>query len=89
MTVDAGRDSMQNACMTNITIRNVPRDVHEVLVARANSAGQSLQQYLIATLEALSSTPTMAELVASIEQSELGSFDGSFAIWALSEERRE
>lgn len=41
---------MQNAGMPNVTIRNVPPEVHAVLSRRAAAAGQSLQQYLLAQL---------------------------------------
>jgi len=33
--------------MTSIVIRDVPEDVHDVLVSRAESAGQSLQKYTL------------------------------------------
>lgn len=37
--------------MPNITIRNVPPEIHEGLAARAEREGQSLQQYLLGVLE--------------------------------------
>ena len=58
---------MQNACMANVMIRNVPEDVHHVLRDRAASAGLSLQQYLQAELASLARTPTMIEVLSRIE----------------------
>ena len=52
MTAEAHAASacMHNACMPNITIRDVPADVHAVLQQRAAAAGQSMQQYLLSLL---------------------------------------
>ena len=41
---------MHNACMTVITIRNVPDELNESIKSLASSAGQSVQQYLLAVL---------------------------------------
>ena len=41
---------MHYACMTVITIRNVPDELNERLKARASERGQSLQQFLLAEL---------------------------------------
>ena len=51
----------------NILIRDVPGSVHSVMVARAQSEGMSLQEYLLGTLTDLAGTPSMAEIVAEIE----------------------
>ncbi|CAN5169995.1 hypothetical protein BH09ACT12_BH09ACT12_16030 [soil metagenome] len=37
---------MHNACMTTITIRDVPEETRDLLAARAKRAGQSMQEYL-------------------------------------------
>ena len=42
---------MYNACMTVITIRNVPEDVNARLKEQARARGQSLQQFLLRELE--------------------------------------
>ena len=55
-----------NACMTTITIRNVPEDTHAELVAKAAAAGQSLQEYLKAKLIEVADRPDMATLMARI-----------------------
>ncbi len=46
----------------SVQIKNVPADVHETLRRRADSAGQSLQAYLLAQLTEQASKPTIAEL---------------------------
>lgn len=44
---------MHNACMTVITIRNVPDDLSATLRHRAADRGQSLQQFLLRELAAI------------------------------------
>lgn len=55
-------------CVPSVQIKNVPSGVHEVLRARARRAGQSLQAYLLAELEAQASRPTIKELFDQIEK---------------------
>jgi plasmid stability protein len=52
----------------SVQIKNVPPDVHEVLRGRAQRAGQSLQAYLLAELEAQASRPTNRELFERIDR---------------------
>lgn len=47
----------------NITIRNVPNEVHDELAARAALSGQSLQEYLSRELAAMVSRPSMTEVI--------------------------
>lgn len=47
--------------MPNVQVRDLPGDVHEVLVRRAALAGQSLQQFLAAQLALIAVTPTIDE----------------------------
>jgi len=54
--------------MPNVLIRDLPPEVHAVLVRRAEAAGQSLQQYLVATLASAAEMPTPDELFARLEQ---------------------
>ncbi len=56
----------------SVQIKNVPPDVHDVLRGRAQRAGQSLQAYLLAELEAQASKPTIKELFEKIEQERSG-----------------
>jgi len=87
--VDLTEPCMHNACMVTLTVRNVPSDVHASLVAKAANAGQSLQQFLVCELEKLASRPSMADLLQSVEGSELGDFGFDFARGALEQDRIE
>jgi len=73
--------------MPNVQVRDVPDEVHEVLVRRAEQAGQSLQQFLAAQLAAIAATPTVQEVVDRIEQRPKGRLSSRDAIEALDEER--
>lgn len=53
--------------MPSIQIKDVPEDVHAVLRRRAATAGQSLQEYLLARLRDDAGTPTVEETLARIE----------------------
>jgi antitoxin FitA len=55
-------------CVPSVQIKNVPPDVHEVLCHRARQAGQSLQAYLLAELEAQAGRPTNRELFERIDR---------------------
>lgn len=58
---------MHNAIMPNVIIRNLDPVVHAALVARAESEGRSLQQYLTQELTRMVEKPTLAELFAEID----------------------
>ena len=60
-------DCMQTAIMPNVTIRDVPSDVHLKLVERAAAQGQSLQQYLLGVLSHEAGRLTMAEWLARVD----------------------
>lgn len=53
---------MHNACMANITVRNVPEGVRRAIAERAARQGQSMQEYLLGELRKLS-RPTNAEVL--------------------------
>lgn len=57
-----------NESVPNVLIRDLPPEVHAILVRRAEAAGQSLQQYLVAELTRMANTPTMGEFMARVEQ---------------------
>jgi plasmid stability protein len=78
---------MYYACMPNVQVRNVPDDVHEVLVRRAGLAGQSLQQYLAAQLASIAATPTLDEVLDRIEARTEGRVGGQDAVTAIEAER--
>lgn len=67
---------MHNAGMANVTIRDVPDDVHAALLARAAEAGQSLQAYLQGLLATSVSRPSVQaftqELLARARERSLG-----------------
>lgn len=73
--------------MPNVQIREVPDEIHEALVHRAERAGQSLQQYLSAQLAAIVATPTIDEMIARIERRPKGRLTRASAIAALQDER--
>ncbi len=78
---------MYNACMPNVQIREVPDDVHNELVRRAERAGQSLQQYLSAQLASITATPTLDDVLERIEKRSKGQLSKADAVSALEDER--
>ena len=76
---------MYYACMTNVQVRDVPDDVHEALVRRAEQAGQSLQQFLASHLAQIAATPTVKEILDRIERRPKGALSAAAAIEALDE----
>jgi plasmid stability protein len=73
--------------MPNVLVRNLPEDVHAVLLRRAEANGQSLQQYLTAELSRLAEKPTIEEWVARIERRRGGSLGFNEAVAARDAER--
>jgi len=51
----------------NLLVRNVPTDIHQRLVRRAQGEGKSLQEYVMSLLKESAGKPTMAEVMAEIE----------------------
>lgn len=58
--------SLQNACMPAITIRDVPDETRDELAARAAATGRSLQEYLRRQLIDLASRPDNEVVLAQI-----------------------
>ena len=54
--------------MPAITIRNVPEHVRDELAARAARSGQSLQEYLLAELAELATTPRPDDWWAQVRE---------------------
>lgn len=73
--------------MPNVQVRDVPDDVHEALVRRAERAGQSLQQFLAAQLAVIAATPTLDEVIDRIERRPKGRLSAESAITAIDDER--
>ena len=73
--------------MPHVQVRDVPDEVHEILVRRAETAGQSLQQYLAAQLALIAATPTLDEMLDRIDQRARGRVSGRTALRARDAER--
>lgn len=73
--------------MPNVQIRDVPPEVHEALLKRAESAGQSLQQFLAGQLATIAATPTTDEILGRIERRPKGRLSSREAIAAIDAER--
>jgi len=58
---------MHTVSMPNVLIRDLPPQVHAVLVRRAEQNGQSLQQYLTQELTQLARAKNNAELMDEID----------------------
>ncbi len=73
--------------MPSIQIKDVPEDVHAVLRRRATTAGQSLQEYLLARLRDDALTPTLAEVFERIEHHTGGKLAAADAVRAIRSDR--
>lgn len=73
--------------MPNVLVRDLPDDVHASLQRRAESAGQSLQQYLATELTRLASAPTMDDVLVRISRRRGGRVGLDRAVADLDEER--
>ncbi len=78
---------MYYACMPNVQVRDVPNEVHEALLRRAEQAGQSLQQFLAGQLALIAVTPTVDEMLDRLEHRRKGQLPATDAIAALGDER--
>jgi plasmid stability protein len=75
--------------MPNVLVRDLPDDVHASLQRRAESAGQSLQQYLATELTRLALMPTMDDVLSRISRRSGGRVGIERAVADLDEERGE
>jgi len=73
--------------MPSIQVRGVPDEVHEVLVRRAERAGQSLQQYLAGQLADIAATPTLDDVLDRVEGRLKGRLTRKEAIKSIDAER--
>ena len=73
--------------MPSIQIKDVPEKVHAVLRRRAATAGQSLQEYLLARLRDDAQTPTIAEVFERIEHHTGGKLSADDAVRAIRSDR--
>jgi plasmid stability protein len=74
--------------MPSVQIKNVPPEVHRVLRKRAATAGQSLQEYLLANLKRQAQEETLDEVLDRADGRAGGSLGLAFAAETLREERR-
>jgi hypothetical protein len=74
--------------MPNVLVRDVPEPVHAVLQQRADSQGQSLQQYLAGELRRLAERPTIEEVLARVTQRSGGRVGLKQAVADLDSDRR-
>lgn len=72
-------------CVTNVQIRDVPDDVHRRLKSQAALAGQSLNDFLLARITEIASTPTIPELAAALR--ELDAYEGPSSAEEIRAER--
>jgi plasmid stability protein len=75
--------------MPNVLVRDLPDEVHRVLVRRAERDGRSLQQYLTALLTHAAATPTLDEVLDHIATLRGGCVSLAEAVEALAEARAE
>ena len=73
--------------MPNVQVRDVPDEVHETLVRRAERAGQSLQQYLAGQLAAIAATPTLDEVLDRVEDRPKARLTATEALDSIDAER--
>lgn len=73
--------------MPNVLVRDLPAAVHAQLQRRAESQGQSLQQYLAGELTRLAEQPTLEEVLDRIERRRGGKVGFDQAVADLTEER--
>lgn len=71
--------------MVNIQMRDVPDEVHRRLKAQAATAGMSLNQFLLERIAEVARLPTLAELLARIQERE--PYLGESSAEAIHEER--
>ena len=74
--------------MANVQVRDVPEEVHAVVVRRAERAGQSLQQYLAGQLELIATTPTSVyDVLERVGCRSKPTIDRAFIVEAIREGR--
>lgn len=74
--------------MPSVQVKNVPPDVHRVLRRRAATAGQSLQEYLLAALTQQAQEETLDEVLDRAGGRAGGSLGLAFAVETLRDERQ-
>ena len=78
---------MYSSGVPSIQVKDVPEDVHATFRRRAATAGQSLQEYLLARLTEEARAPTLEELFERVEHRTGGRVDLRTAAKAIRAER--
>jgi plasmid stability protein len=73
--------------MATIQVKHVPDDVHATLRRRAAEAGQSLQEYVLATLTEQARQPTSEEFWAHVGTHAGGRLSAAQAVEWIREDR--
>lgn len=73
--------------MPNVLVRDLTPETHRELVRRAESRGQSLQQYLTSELTRLAASASLEDVLARIEAHRGGRVGFTEAVEALAEDR--
>lgn len=79
----------QNESMVNLLIRDIPESVHARLIARAEAAGQSLQQFLLSELTKISDVRSLDEMLELSAREATGNITFADAVAALRADREE
>ena len=75
--------------MATIQVKNVSDEAHAVLRQRAAAAGQSLQEYMLAWIERVTSRPTVDEVLTRIGHRSGGHLSAAEVVQQLRDERDE
>ena len=75
--------------VTTIQIKNVPDEAHAILRQRAATAGQSLQEYMLAWIERVTSRPTVDEVLTRIGHRSGGHLSAAEVVQQLRGDRDE
>lgn len=73
--------------MPTIQVKNVPRETHAELARRAAAAHQSLQAYVLETLDAVARRPTNDEVFDRLRAVGGGNLSSETAVDGLREDR--
>lgn len=79
--------ALPSEIMPSVQIKNVPESVHGVLRARAQAAGQSLQEYTLQLLVEHAMQPTLDEVLDRAGSRTGGSISAAEAVRYIREDR--
>lgn len=76
-----------SGAMPSVQVKHVPDDVHRELRARAASAGQSLQEYLLERMVELARQPTLRDVLRDLDRSTTADVTVAEAVAAIRADR--